>query len=190
MQRHLATLLLTLTSLAFAIPAGAQQAPEGVSPNEIISATIGGDFRTGSRVTIVYGRPYSRHPQTGEMRSIWGGVVPWGEPWRLGADEATLLLAEHTLVIGEVTIPPGAYTLYMVPSESGTSQLAFSRKIGGWGIPVNVDSDVARVDLARSTLPRAVDQLTIAIDSVPPSGGLIRIMWESTQFALPFQVRR
>src|SRR5690349_6541655 len=63
----------------------------GKSPHETTSAVIG-DRKTGDRVTITYGRPYTKDPKTGEPRKIWGGLVKWDEPYRLGADEATLLL--------------------------------------------------------------------------------------------------
>ena len=57
--------------------------------------------------------------------------MPWGQAWRLGADEATLLLTPVDLVFGgSVTLPAGAYTLYMMPVENGPSQLVFSRNVG------------------------------------------------------------
>jgi len=60
-----------------------------VSPHETISMVI-----DGNRVTIVYGRPYTKDPKTGESRKIWGGLVPYGKIWRTGADEATLLITQ------------------------------------------------------------------------------------------------
>src|SRR4051812_37390206 len=57
-----------------------------VSPHETIQGVIGG--RGGPRVTITYGRPYSKDPKTGEIRKIWGGLVKWDKADRLGADEA------------------------------------------------------------------------------------------------------
>jgi hypothetical protein len=59
------------------------------SPHDVISSTFDGE-RFGNRVMLIYGRPYSKDPRGEEIRTIWGGVVPWGERWRLGADEATL----------------------------------------------------------------------------------------------------
>lgn len=155
------------------------------SPHETLSATIGG--RSGPRITITYGRPFIRHPGTGEVRKIWGGLVAWDKPSRLGADEATLLITQAPLTFGEITIPAGAYTLYLVPSEAGTSTLAFSSALGKWGAPVDETKDVARVALTRHALGAAVDQLTFGIEGDPSgTGGLLKIAWENTQFTAAF----
>jgi hypothetical protein len=144
----------------------------------------------GNRITVVYGRPGIKHPRTGEVRKVWGGLVPWDKADRLGADEATLLITERPLAIGEVTIPAGAHTLYIVPSENGTSKLAFSSRIGKWGIPVDETKDIARVDLKKDALAEPVEQLTIAIENAGGDNGLLKISWETAQFSLPFAVKR
>jgi len=74
--------LVIATLIASALPVMAQR--QRISPHETISSTIDGD-----KVTIVYGRPYSKDPKTGEVRKIWGKLVPFGKVWRTGADEAT-----------------------------------------------------------------------------------------------------
>jgi hypothetical protein len=182
------TPLLVAAAVLGALPLSAQQ--KRISPHETISTVIG-DRHTGDRITITYGRPYTKDPMTGVPRKIWGGLVPFGKAWRLGADEATLLITQQPIVIGETTIPAGAYTLYAVPAENGPTKLAFSTNIGKWGIPVDETHDFARVDLAKSTLEKDVDQLTIAIENdKATTGGVIQIRWETTQFSLPFTVKR
>jgi len=162
----------------------------GKSPHETTSAVIG-DRRTGTRVTVTYGRPFTKDPKTGEPREIWGGLVKWDKADRLGADEATLLLTQKTLLAGKTEIPAGAYTLYIVPSETGSSKLAFSTNLGKWGVPVDETADFARVDLQKSTLDDAVHQLTIKIENDKATGGgVLKIQWENTQFALPFTVKK
>jgi hypothetical protein len=172
-----------ITAAAAALPLTAQQNRR--SPHETVSTVIG-DRTTGYRVTIVYGRPYTKDPRTGEPRKIWGGLVPWGEAYRLGADEATLLITQQPIVMQGATIPAGAHMLYMVPSETGTSKLAISTTVGGWGEPVDETNDLARVDLKRDALGKPVDQLTMAIEKDPAGGGVLKIMWENTQFSVPF----
>src|SRR5487761_2722053 len=98
--------------LLCALPLMAQQ--KRVSPHETVSAVI-----DGCRVTVIYGRPYTKDPRSGEARKIWGGLVPYGKVWRTGADEATTLITQKPLVFGETTIPAGAYTLYMLPQADG-----------------------------------------------------------------------
>ena len=172
-------------------PASPLAAPRTrISPHETVSTVIG-DRRTGNRITITYGRPYTKDPKTGAPRKIWGSLVPWGKADRLGADEATLLLTQQPLSIGETTIPAGAYTLYIVPSEAGATKLAFSTNLGKWGVPVDESKDVARVELTKALLASPVDQLTIGIENdAATGGGVIKIQWESTQFSLPFTVKK
>jgi hypothetical protein len=161
-----------------------------VSPHETINTVIGG--RGGNRITVTYGRPHSKDPKSGEIRKIWGGLVKWDKPDRLGADEATLLLTQHPLAFGETVIPAGAYTLYLVPSETGVTRLAFSSNLGKWGVPVDESKDVARIDLAKATIAQSVDQLTLAVvgdANNAPSGTLV-IQWETTQFSAPFTVKK
>jgi hypothetical protein len=174
-----------------AVPQAKAASTGGRSPHETVSAVIG-DRRTGNRVTITYGRPYTIKPGTTVVRKIWGGQVPWDKADRLGADEATLLMTQKPLVIGETTIPAGAYTLYIIPSENGTSKLAVSTNIGKWGVPVDETKDLARFDLKKESLEKSVDQLTIAIANEPAGSdtGVIKISWENTQFSLPFAVKK
>src|ERR1041384_4904619 len=116
-----ATVLVSGTAL-LAQPAKKVASTGGTTPHETTSAVI-----DGCRVTITYGRPFTKDPKTGEPRKIWGGLVPWDKAWRTGSDEATLLITEKPLMFGETTIPAGAHTLYTVPSESGMSKLVFSK---------------------------------------------------------------
>ena len=163
----------------------------GVSPHETISTMIGVDRKTANRVTITYGRPFSRDPKTGETRKIWGGLVKWDKADRLGSDEATLLLTQQPIQFGETVIPAGAYTLYIVPSETGVSKLAFSTNLGKWGVPVDESHDLARVDLKKEALATTADQLTLAlVNDKESGGGLLKIMWENTQFSAPFTVKK
>src|SRR5450631_3363755 len=106
MKRNLSNLIVftAVVACAFSLKAG-------VSPHETISATI-----DGSKITITYGRPYSKKPGRTEVRKIWGGLVPYGKVWRTGADAATVLTTEQDLVLGETTLPAGKYTLFTLPA--------------------------------------------------------------------------
>lgn len=184
-MRHLTLALTMIAAASGALPLAAQQSR--LSPHETISAVLG-DRHTGDRVTITYGRPYTKDPRTGEVRKVWGSLVPWDRAYRLGADEATLLVTQQPLSIAGTTIPAGAYTLYLVPSATGPSKLAISSAIGKWGVPVDETHDVARVDLKKEALAEPVDQLTLAIAKDGSGGGLLKIMWETTQFSAPLKV--
>ena len=159
-----------------------------LSPHETISTTIG---KGGPRLTLTYGRPYSKDPKTGEIRQIWGGLVKWDKADRLGADEATLLLTQQPLQFGAVTIPAGAYTLYLVPSAAGTSLLAFSSNLGKWGVPVDETHDVARIPLAKAEVSPRVDQLTLGLKAnAAGDGGELAIQWEGLQLSATFTLKK
>jgi len=160
--------------------AGALTAMAAASPHETVKATI-----AGNAISLTYGRPFSKKPGTDTVRVIWGTLVPWEKAWRLGADQGTTLVTEKAIVIGGTTVPAGTYTLYMVPSEKGTSKLAISKTTGKWGIPVDEKNDLARVDLKKSDLDKTVDELTISIEAAG-SGGVLKIQWEKSQYAVEF----
>lgn len=183
-MKTLSTLLaVAATLLIAASPLQAQRAR--TSPHETVSAMI-----DGNRVTVTYGRPYTKNPRGGEVRKVWGGLVPYGKAWRMGADEATTLITQQPLVIGETTIPAGAYTLYFVPNEDGSAKLAFSSTLGGWGVPVNEKTDVARVDAKKETLETDVDQFTVAVEKGASGGGVIKLSWEKTAYTVAFTVKK
>lgn len=179
---------LVILGLLFAslLPLSAQQ--KRVSPHETTGAVI-----DASRVTITYGRPYTKAPNSGEMRKIWGGLVPYGKIWRTGADEATVLITQKPLVFGDVTVPAGAYTLWTLPAEDGPAKLIINKQIGQWGVgPGSYDEkqDVARIDLKKEPLEKSVDQFTISVGRNPSGGGLLKLDWENTQYSAAFTVQK
>jgi hypothetical protein len=178
--------LIIAVIIATALPVMAQR--KRISPHETINATI-----DGNKVTIVYGRPYSKDPKTGEIRKIWGGLVPYGKVWRTGADEATLLTTEQPIVLGGTDIPAGTYSLFTLPAADGTAKLIVNKKTGQWGVPYKVDSEatneLARIDLKKDTLDKTVDQFTMAIEP-NPAGGVLKMMWENIGYEVPFTVKK
>src|SRR4051812_35071963 len=149
------------------------------SPHETISARI-----DGNRVTVVYGRPYSKDPKTGEIRKIWGALVPAGKPWRTGADEATLLITQQTLDLGGTTLPAGAYTLYTLLADDGSAQLLVNKSIGQWGAdPYDATQEFAKIPLKKESLPSQLDQFAMALEKNPSGGGVLKLMWETTQYS-------
>jgi len=184
-----AVALLAATTLHAQRPARSSTLTQPrTSPHDVISSTFDGE-RMGNRVMIVYGRPYSKDPRGDEIRTIWGGVVPWGERWRVGADEATLMITQRPLMFGSLEVPAGAYSLYMLPVEQGTSQLIINRQIGQWGMYEEYQENIelGRVDLSRETVNERVDQLTLALERAE-TGGVLRITWENLSFSAPFTV--
>jgi hypothetical protein len=160
----------------------------GTSPHETFSVVLG-DRRNGDRVTIVYGRPYSADPKTGEIRKIWGDLIgisnPWGKAWRAGSDEATLLITQKPIMVGDATVAPGAYTLFLVPLEDGSAKLVINKQIGQWGLQYDESQDLARVDLKKDSVETRVDQFTMAISKGKDGNGILKLTWENTQYSVP-----
>jgi hypothetical protein len=186
MNKFASMFVLAACALVCAAPASAQQ--KRVSPHETISTVV-----NGNRVMIVYGRPYSKDPKTSEVRKIWGTLVPFDAIWRTGSDEATLLITQQPIELGGVTVPAGAHTLWTLPAADGSAKLVVNKQIGQWGInprdPKQVYDealDVVRVEMKKEALEAPVDQFTMAIDRT----GVIKMMWENTQYSVPFTVKK
>lgn len=134
----------------------------------------------GAKISITYGRPSLKG------RSVGKEVAPFGEPWRLGADEATTLVTDKPLKFGKLTVPAGEHTLYTVPGEKGW-ELIVSTKTGQWGIPYPEGSDLGRAPMTAGKTKEPVELLTISI--VPAkAGGTLRVDWGGTSASIPFTV--
>ncbi len=184
--------LLVTALLISALPLMAQSkraaSTGGTSPHETTSGVI-----EGNRVTITYGRPYTKNPKSGEMRKIWGELVPFGQVWRTGADEATILITQKPIMLGGATVPAGAYTLWVLPNEDGSAKLIINKQIGQWGVGPGTyeeKDDVTRVDLKKESLDQSVDQFTMAVAKNPSGGGMIKLMWENTGYSVAFTVAK
>lgn len=181
MKRVISFTALIATAMVFLLPLQAQQPRK--SPHETISRRYGYNL-----VTIVYGRPYTKDPKTGEPRKIWGGLVPFGKIWRLGADEATMLVLRQPITLGGVPIPAGAYTLFMFPESERSAKLIVNREIGQWGIdPYHKENELARIDLKGEPITPPAHQLTITLENGAPHGGSLKIAWEGTQYSAPIE---
>ena len=187
MNRLTTPLALVAASLVCAAsPLLAQQ--KRTSPHETISKGIDDNL-----VMIVYGRPYTKDPKTGEARKVWGGVVPFGKVWRMGADEATLLVISNPLTFGDVTVPAGAYELFMLPAEDGSAKLIINKRVGEWGAyTYDEKQDLARVDLKKEAAKEPADQFTIAIDKGEKGSGTgtLKFVWADEEYSLPFAVKK
>lgn len=161
------------------IMGAADQVAHRVSPFDSASVEIG-----GGTVMVCYGRPSARG------RTIMGGLVPYGEPWRLGANEATTIAVPFALDIGRVRVAPGTYSLYAIPGAS-TWMIVVNRNAARWGIPI--DSTVRAQDLGVDTI--AVEKVdgqpieTLTLRFGPPSGGATELIveWEKTRVRLPIR---
>ncbi|MFI5087254.1 MAG: DUF2911 domain-containing protein [Terriglobales bacterium] len=166
--------------LAIVLPAAqssAQQKPARPSPPGTAAFTLA----DGKTITINYSRPKMRD------RKIYGGLVPYGEVWRAGANEATSFVTQSNLLVGGTTVPAGSYTLFILPQENGPWKLIVSKKTGEWGIPYpGEQNDLARINMKTAKTPAAVQDFTISFDKRGPNAGVIKFDWENTSASVDF----
>ncbi len=183
-------LMVSVTVAVCSLPAAAQQ--KRTSPHETVGSVINND-----RITVIYGRPYIIKPGTTKVRKIWGDLVPFGQIWRTGADEAALFITEVPIVLGGTTIPAGAYSMWTWPNADGTAKLIINKQVGQWGVNeqgwhnvYDQANDLVRADMKKKDLADTVDQFTISIDKDPDvaGGGVIKLQWEKTEYSVAFSV--
>ena len=175
-------LLIVLSAMLFALAALAQQ------PRPSPPGTADFSFQDGKHIAIAYSRPKINDPKTGQPRVIYGQLVPWGEPWRAGANEATSFTTDTDLTVGGTKVPAGKYTLYVQPEQNGTWKLIINKTTGQWGIPYpGAASDFARVDMKTSKLPSTVQQFTISFDKGTGKATRLNLDWENTRASVAIE---
>jgi hypothetical protein len=164
MQNRIATLACAILSLA-AFAAAQQPSP---------AASASCDLGAGKTIKTDYSSPRMKG------RKIYGDLVPFGQVWRTGANEATTFVTSSDVVVGGKTVPAGSYTIFTVPAADKWT-LIVNKKTGEWGIPYKYESDeLARVDMKVSKLPSPLENFTIAYGK-SGSGCTLQIDWESTR---------
>jgi DUF2911 family protein len=164
------TAFLTLVVLAVATLALAQDRSERPSP----PAKAACKFSDGKSITVDYSSPRAKG------RKIYGGLVPYGEVWRTGANEATSFVTTADLTVGGKDIPAGSYTIFTVPTADKWT-LIINKKTGEWGIPYKYESDeLARVDMSASKTAGPVENFTISFHEMG-NGCHMYLDWENTR---------
>jgi hypothetical protein len=151
------------------------QRPPPASPRDTAEMRIAND-----RIYVDYGRPYMRG------RTIMGGLVPYGQVWRTGANAATTFVTPRDVRIGGTAVPAGTYTLYTLPGENAW-QLIINRQTGQWGTQYDQAQDLARIPMRVERTPSPVEQFTIALE---PGGGAVTnlvMTWENTRASVPIE---
>lgn len=152
--------LFTMALVAFgALATFAQEKP---SPAKTAEGTAG-----GSKITISYSSPAVKG------RQIWGDLVPLGQVWRAGANEATTFTTEKDILVEGKKLPAGTYGFFIIPNE-GTSTFIFNKVAKQWGA-FNYDSkeDVLRVNVASLQSPSMEERLVYEV-----KGDKFLIKWE------------
>jgi len=135
----------------------------------------------GANIALEYGRPFLKGRSEAQM-------MPNGQPWRTGADEATIITSDKALKFGTITLPAGTHTINTIPSD-GQWQLLLGRrtKPGQWGIPYDKGAEIGSVPMKLGKAASTVESVTISIDDTP-AGANLRIEWGTKSAVVPFTV--
>src|SRR5215472_12136485 len=141
MPKRIAFLMFVV--LAFAVIASAGQSRPSPAANAQCK------FSDGKSVKVDYSSPRAKG------RKIYGGLVPFGQVWRTGANESTTFVTDANLSVGGKDVPAGNYTMFTIPAEDKWS-LIISKKTGEWGTDYPEGQDLGRYDMSVSKTPSAV----------------------------------
>jgi len=172
MRKQFAVLAVGCLTLGFMAARGSAQADKAARPSPAAKATC--TLADGKTITVDYSSPRAKG------RKIYGGLVPYGEVWRTGANEATTFVTTADLMVGGTHVPAGSYTVFTIPNKDKWT-LVISKKTGEWGTNYpGPENDLARIEMKASALPAAAENFTIAFDKT--SGGCaLRMDWETTR---------
>jgi DUF2911 family protein len=139
-------------------------------------------FSDGKSITVDYSSPRVNG------RKIFGSLVPYGQVWRAGANEATTFVADTNLTVNGKDVPAGSYTIFTIPDKDKWT-LIVSKKTGEWGIPYPQGEDFLRTDMSVGKTPSAVENFTISFDQ---AGGncKLQLSWENTMASAEFTEKK
>ena len=131
-------------------------------------------FSDGKNISVDYSSPRMKG------RKIFGGLVPYGQVWRAGANEATTFVTDANLSVGGKDVAAGSYTLFAIPDPDKWT-LIISKKTGEWGVPYpGQENDLLRTDMKASKTSGPVENFAIGFDQ-QGSTCTLRMEWENTR---------
>lgn len=173
MKRY--AVLLTLFAILFPIVAVAQGAglvgPD-VSPAASVSQVVG-----LTKLEVSYHRPAVNG------REIWGGLVPYDQVWRAGANENTTVSFSTAVTVNGTKLDAGTYGLHMIPS-SGDWTVIFSRQAHAWGsFSYDQKEDAARVTAKPEAAPFQ-ERLGYSFDEPTAGSVVLALRWEKLRIPI------
>lgn len=172
-----ASLYTLIASMAFT-PLVSAQMSEGAGKPMLSPPTKASVMLGGKEVSIKYNSPSVRG------RKIFGGLQPYDQVWRTGANTATTLKTDVALTMGTATVPAGTYTLFTLPSQ-GTWKLIINKQAGQWGTEYHQEQDLARIDMTKNTLPQSQEKMSISFEDTHGNSTQLHVRWETTDVWVP-----
>lgn len=169
---------LILAAALFATRLHAQEAKKLEFPQPSPPASVA--ERVGvTGVSIEYSRPSMRE------RKIFGGLVPFGQVWRTGANAATKITFGTDVRFGGAAVPAGSYALFTIPGEAEWTVILSKVVEGQWGsYAYNPKDDQARVTVKPVALAEPVETMTIGLQDMHAGKANLVIAWERTKVAV------
>jgi hypothetical protein len=134
----------------------------------------------GAKLSITYGRPSIKgRPET--------TLMPLNQPWRMGADEPTLLTTDKPVTFGTVKLAPGTYTLNAMPGQPWQLLIGRLNTPPQWGIPYRPELEIGKAPMTVGRTAAPVEQLTITIDDTA-TGATLKVEWGTTSATIPFTI--
>ena len=160
--------LAAVSIAALSLAGSARAERQRASPHADVTAAL-----AGKKITVSYGRPFMKG------RAIFGGLVPWDQVWRTGADEATTFTTEADVVIGGLKVPKGEYALFTIPTEKQWT-VVINKTAKQWGaFKYDAAQDLGRAPMTVTTSSKPVEQFTI--EMVPAGKQLtLKLSWDKT----------
>jgi hypothetical protein len=159
-------------------PGGSRPAqPPPLSPPARTSVTI-----NGQKITIDYSAPSMR------KRVIFGGLVPYDQVWRAGANDASMLHNNVDLEFKGVLVPKGEYSLFVLPDPQQW-QLIINKQTGQLGLEYHQERDLGRVPMDLSRPPKPVETYKMTLTKTGGMQGQLKLAWENTVATVDFVVR-
>jgi len=137
------------------------------------------------KLEVFYNRPSKRE------RIVFGGLVPYNQVWRTGANEATTFETNQNLKIANTLLPAGKYTLWTIPNDTAW-HVMFNTKQYDWGVdesmkPMrNPEFDIINAIFPIEKINHSVEQFTIAFDNSTDNLSLT-MAWDKTKVVIPLK---
>ncbi len=165
-------------SISTTQPVLAQGAPAEKLLSPRAAAEVG---LTGATINIDYGAPSVRG------RKIFGGLVPYGQVWRTGANAATTLKTTGLLMIGDLHVPAGTYTIYSLPTADGW-KLIVNEQTWQWGTEYNQSQDLGRVTMKVTSNAAPVETMVIDFEKTKGDETELHVKWANEDASVPVGV--
>lgn len=163
--------------IVFAKPFWAQSGAAATAPMPSPAATASAEI-AGGTIDVRYNSPQMRG------RKIMGGLVPWGQVWRTGANPATTLITSVPLKFGDLLVPSGTHTIYTLPSPDKWL-LIINNQTGQWGTVYTQSMDLGRTPMMKKSLSSPQEGMSISFENTTPNSTEMHVRWETTDVYVP-----